>query len=192
VNIGDVQIFLRSLGTLLAAHQGKKPAADFDAFCDALDPFRDQTLAAFAPFLVAAAEFQRTGIVPAKPSRPRKPATPKAALKRKDDVQAIEEAAASLQGLFDRATDPTLSHEAIEAEVARIERAFDMEGLKAVARRFGLTSGLTTKANVKSRILARIAERKARHERGEVIGEVARTRGSPTGGVNELDSNEGE
>ena len=80
-----------------------------------------------------------------------------------------------LQGLFERATDPTLSHEAIEAEVSRIEREFDGEGLKAVARKFGVSSGLSSKGATKSKILGRIAERKGRHERGEVIGEVART-----------------
>jgi len=181
VNIGDVQIFLRNLGALLAAHQGKKPAADFDTFCDGLDPFREQALGAFSQLLRDAAEYQRTGILPAQPAKKaRKPATPRAGtakqpLKKKDDVQAVDEAAATLQTLFDSATDPTLTHEAIEAEVGRIEREFDGEGLKAVARKFGVTSGLTSKGATKSKILGRIAERKGRHERGEVIGEVART-----------------
>jgi hypothetical protein len=180
VNIGDMQVFLRHLGTLLAAHQGKKPAADFDAFCDALDPFCDQALGTFAQFLRDAAEYQRTGILPAQPAKARKPAgpksgTPKPALKKKDDVTAIDDAAAALQMLFDRATDATLTHEAIEAYVSGMEREFDAEGLKAVARKFGISSGLTSKSAVKAKILGRIAERKGRHERGEVIGEVART-----------------
>jgi hypothetical protein len=181
VNIGDVQSFLRNLGTLLAAHQAKKPAADFDAFCNGLDPFRDQALETFAVFLNTAAEYQRTGILPVQPvKKARKPAAPKTgtakpALKKKDDMHAVEEAAALLQNLFDRATDPTLTHEAIEAEVNRIEREFDGEGLKAVARKFGVSSGLSSKGATKAKILGRIAERKGRHERGEVIGEVART-----------------
>jgi hypothetical protein len=180
VNIGDMQAFLRHLSTLLAAHQGKKPAAEFDAFCDALDPFRDQAIATFAHFLRDAAEYQRTGIVPAQPVKARKPAapksgTPKQALKKKDDVAAVDEAAAVLQTLFDRATDATLTHEAIEAYVSGIEREFDAGGLKAVARKFGISSGLTNKTAVTAKILGRIAERKGRHERGEVIGEVART-----------------
>jgi hypothetical protein len=181
VNIGDVQSFLRNLGSLLAAHQAKKPATDFDAFCGGLEPFREQSLATFAQLLRDAAEYQRTGILPVQPAKKaRKPATPKAGtakqvLKKKDDVQAVDAAAATLQGLFDRATDPALTHEAIEAEVSRIEREFDFEGLKAVARKFGVSSGLTTKSATGSKILGRIAERKGRHERGEVIGEVART-----------------
>lgn len=178
MNIADVQSFLRHLGTLLAAHQGKKPAADFEAFCDGLEPFREQALATFAQFLRDAAEYQRTGILPVQPAKKaRKPSAPSAAkplLKKKDDIKAIEEAVAMLQGLFDRATDPTLSHEAIEAEIGRIEREFDGEGLKAVARKFGVSSGLSSKGATKSKILGRIAERKGRHERGEVIGEVAR------------------
>jgi hypothetical protein len=180
VNIGDVQSFLRNLGALLAAHQGKKPAANFDAFCDGLDPFRDQALGTFAQFLRDAAEYQRTGIIPAQSAKARKPATPKSGtpkhkLKNKDDGQAIDEAAAVLQALFDRATDATLTHEMIESEVNRIDREFDAAGLKAVARRFGISSGLSTKGAVKAKLLGRIAERKGRHERGEVIGEVART-----------------
>jgi hypothetical protein len=181
VNIGDVQTFLRNLGSLLAAHQGKKLATDFDAFCDGLEPFREQALATFAQLLRDAAEYQRTGILPVQPAKKaRQPATPKAGaakqpLKKQDDAQAVDQAAAVLQGLFDRATDPALTHEAIEAEVGRIEREFDGAGLKAVARKFGVTSGLSSKAATKAKILGRIAERKGRHERGEVIGEVART-----------------
>jgi hypothetical protein len=181
VNVGDLQQFLRSLGTLLAANQGKAPAKEFDAFCDGLAPFRDQGVAAFAQFLRDAEEYKRTGAVPASRKaaarKPRavKPAAPKRQpLKKKDDVQAVEEAAAVLQGLYDRATDPALTHEAIEAEVDRIDREFDGEGLKAVARKFGITSGLTSKGAAKAKVLARIAERKGRHERGEVIAEVAR------------------
>src|SRR5262249_29170503 len=151
--------FLRNLGTLLAAHQGKKPAADFDAFCDGLDPFRDQPIGDFTRFLHDAAEYHRTGIVPVPARGSRRPAAgrpsiSKQPLKRKDDVQAVEEAAASLQGLFDRATDRTLSHEMIESEVSRIEQAFDAEGLKAVARKFGITSGLSSKTAARAKILS--------------------------------------
>jgi hypothetical protein len=176
VNVGDVQICLRNLAGLLAAHQGKKPAADFEAFCDGLDPFREQAIGVFGQFLRDAAEYQRTGIVPvaAKGIRAAKPSSTKTALKKKDDLPAIEEAIAALQQLFDRATDPGLTHEAIESAVGQIEKTFDAEGLKAVARRFGVTSGLTSKSATSAKILGRIAERKGRHERGEVIGEVAR------------------
>lgn len=179
MNIGDLQGFLRSLSGLLAAHQGKKPAGDFDAFCDGLEPFRDQPIPAFTLLLGAADEYRRTGVLPAVPAgRARKPAArtagAKTALKKKDDLQAVAEAAAALQQLLDRATDPALTHEAIEAEVARIETAFDSDGLKAVARQFGIASGLSSKAATKAKILGRIAERKGRHERGEVIAEVAR------------------
>ena len=176
MTIGDVQTCLRSLAELLAAHQGKKPAADFDAFCAGLDPFREQAIGAFAQFLRDAADYQRTGIVPApaKAARTaRKATTAKAALKKKDDLPAIEEAVATLQQLFNRATDASLTHEAIEAAVGQIERTFDAEGLKAVARKFGVTSGLSSKSATSAKILGRIAERKGRHERGEVIGEVA-------------------
>jgi hypothetical protein len=182
MNVGDVQGFLRQLGVLLKVNQGGKPAAEFEAFCGGLEPFKDQPVGAFAQFLHLAEEYKRTGVVPVptgkraarKPAAPKAPKAPKVALKKKDDVQAVDEAAARLKGLYDRATDPALTHEAIEQEVGRIEREFDGEGLKEVARKFGISSGLTGKAAAKKKILDRIAERKGRHERGEVIAEVAR------------------
>lgn len=180
MTIGDVQTCLRSLAGLLAAHQGKKPAADFDAFCAGLDPFQKQPIGVFAQFLRDAAEYQRTGIVPvpAKAGRTSRAtsaraSSTKSALKKKDNLSAIEEAVATLQQLFERATDASLTHEAIEAAVGQIERTFDAEGLKAVARKFGVTSGLSSKTATSAKILGRIAERKGRHERGEVIGAVA-------------------
>jgi hypothetical protein len=187
VNVGDLQGFLRTLGALLAANQGGKPAAEFEAFCATLEPFREQSVGTFAQFLQDAAEYKRTGKVPESVSKRgpgRKqpvPATgaPKPALKKKDDLQAVEEAAACLLGLYDRASDPTLSHTAIETEVNRIDREFDAEGLKAVARRFGITSGLTGKAAARTKILNRIAERKGQHERGAVIAEIAQASAPP-------------
>jgi hypothetical protein len=183
MNVGDVQGFLRQLGALLRANQGGKPAADFDAFCEGLGPFTEQPIGAFAQFLRDAEEYRRTGQV-AMPARKaaRKaavPRGPRAALKRKDDVQSVEAAAAQLQGLYDRATDPALTHEEVEKEVERIEREFDTEGLKAVARKFGVSSGLTGKAATKRKILDRIAERKGRHERGMVIAELAKAPPAP-------------
>lgn len=182
MNVGDVQGFLRQLGVLLKANQGGKPAAEFEAFCGGLEPFKDQAIGVFAQFLQLADEYKRTGIVPVptgkraarKPAAPKAPKAPKVVLKKKDDVQAVEEAAARLKGLYDRATDPALTHEAVEKEVERVEKEFDGEGLKAVARKFGISSGLTGKAAAKKKILDRIAERKGRHERGEVIAEVAK------------------
>jgi hypothetical protein len=187
VNVGDLQGFLRTLGALLAANQGGKPAAEFEAFCAGLEPFREQSVGVFAQFLQDAAEYKRTGKVPepvGKRGAGRRQAGPKAgapkpALKKKDDLEAVEAAAACLQALYDRATDPTLSHTAIETEVNRIDREFDAEGLKAVARRFGITSGLSGKAAARTKILNRIAERKGQHERGAVIAGIAQASAPP-------------
>jgi hypothetical protein len=187
VNVGELQGFLRHLGTLLAANKGATPGGEFQAFCDGLEPFKEQSIGFFAQFLrETAEEYKRTGAhipigrkVQARARGASKAQTLKPALKKKDDVQAVTEAAARLQGLYDRATDSTLSHEAIEAEVSRIGGEFDAEGLKAVARKFGITSGLTGKAATAKKIMNRIAERKGRHERGQVITEIAKGPATP-------------
>jgi hypothetical protein len=177
VTVGDVQTFLRSLSALLAANQGGKPATEFEAFCAGLDPFQTWKVADLAQFLKTAEQYQRTGELPVptgrggRAAKPRATKTAKVPLKKKTDVEDVQAAAAKLRDLYERATDPALSHEQIEAEVAQIHAAFDTEGLKAVAKEFGVSSGLTSKDAARARILHRITERKGRHERNQVIAE---------------------
>jgi hypothetical protein len=179
VNVAELQDFLRHLGALLEASKGSsaKLGADFQALCDGLDPFKDQTVVAFAQFLRKAEEYHRTGLIPESGKKPatRKPAakTTKPVLKKKDDVPAVEAAAASLQRLYERTSDLALTHEEIEKEVDRIDAEFDGDGLKAVAKKFGITSGIRSKKDARDRILKRIADRKGQTERGEVIAQQA-------------------
>jgi hypothetical protein len=179
VNVGDLQNFLRNLGALLEANKGATPAKDLQAVCEGLEPFKGRSVADFAHFLKVAEEYHRTGKIPEttgrKPSA-RKPAAPKApkpARKKKDDVQAVETAAAALQRLYDRAPDAALSYEEIEKEVDRIDAEFDVEGLKAVAKKFGVTSTMKGKGDAKKKIRDRIADRKGHTERGQVITQQA-------------------
>jgi hypothetical protein len=178
VNVADLQGVLKSLGDFLAAHQGKKPAEAFEAFRHALEPFRDLPLDQFARFLHQAEEYHRTGIVPAGPkkaAREKKPAQPKApkvVLKTKEDVEAIRHAAAELQSLYERATDPALDYGEIERTVERISKEFDTNGLKAVAKEFGAGSGAKTKDAARNNIQEKIKARKGRHERNETTSPV--------------------
>jgi hypothetical protein len=187
VNVGDIHIFLKSLGSLLAAHKGKSPADDFEAFSAALEPFKDQGLDSFARFLRDADEYKRTGKVSISEGKKgrgaaggsRKTSASKPKLKTKDDTEAIQNAVARLQTHYDRYADPTLTHAMIEAEVEQISGEFDVEGLKAVARGFDLKSGLTSKNAVKGKILNRIIERKGRYDRSEAFSAASTPVSSP-------------
>lgn len=182
MNVGDVQSFLNNLAALLKAHKGDKPAAGFEAFCSGLEPFKELPINDFAQFLRDAAEYKRTGIVPVPEGKKgrgarttaKKTATPKPKPKTKADTDAIRDAATRLQALYDRFADPALTQAVIEAEVNRIDKEFDTEGLKAVARAFGITSGLSSKSAAKGKILNRIVERKDRYERSEAFSAGAK------------------
>ncbi len=182
MNVGELQSFLRHLGTLLEANKGAKLGADFQALCEGLEPFKDRPVADFAHFLRVAEELHRTGKLPEsavkkpaarKSAPPKPPKPPKPVLKKKGDTEAVETAAAVLQRLYDRATDPALTHEEIERELDRIEAEFDPNGLKEVAKKFGIKSGMRGKADAKKQIHDRIASRKGQAERGQVIARQA-------------------
>lgn len=176
MNVGHVQHFLKTVGAFLKDQHGPKPATEFEAFCAGLEPFKELPLDAFAQFLHDAAEYKRTGVVPVTGKKGRtakatdKPApVPKVKPKTKNDAEAIRNAAARLQALYDRFADPTLTTAVIDAEVERVDKEFDGDGLKAVARAFGITSGISTKKAAKDKIRTRIVERKDRYERSEAF-----------------------
>jgi hypothetical protein len=174
VTVGDVQGLLNGLAALLAANQGEKPASEFQAFCAGLEPFKHLPVRQFAQVLRDAAG-QLSGGAASGPASPQAdsagpaprsgPASSRSGLHTKDDAEAVARAVAELKALYDRFTDPTLTPMGIEAEVERLGREFDVGGLKAVARGFGITSGIDTKIATKKKLVARIVERKGRHDR---------------------------
>jgi hypothetical protein len=186
VNVGDVQTFLTNVANLLSGNKGATPASEFAAFCSALDPFKEQSLSVFAQFLRDADGYKQNGTIPVsevkkKPTRnaARKKASPKLILKSKDDAEGIQSAVSRLQRLYDRFADPTLTHSIIEVEVEQISAEFDPEGLKAVARQFGITSGVKSKPTAKAKILNRIVERKGSFERSEAFSAPSTPLSSP-------------
>lgn len=172
--IADLHSFLVSLEALLRANQGAKVATEFAAFCSGLEPFKELSVGDFAAFLRQAEEFKRTGQVPipADGKRPKAGAAsaatgtkPKQPLRNKNDHDAINQTVERLKALQARFADPSLSQEEARAEVDRAEREFDGEGLKAVARAFGIKGSLSSKTAARDRLHEAITERKARHER---------------------------
>jgi hypothetical protein len=178
MNVGDLQRFVGSLGTLFASRQGS-PQADMVALGEALEPFKDLPLPTFTAFLRQAKEYKETGKVTT--SGPAKKAsgggagrTPKAPVKTKADAAAIQQAVDKLEILYSGAADPDLTYVTIEMTVKQIHDEFDAGGLKEVAKGFGLTSGVTSKKACLEKIEHKIKERKARNERGTVIANAAK------------------
>lgn len=169
MTVRDLQTFLKNLAALLASQQGAKPGGEFDSFAQGLEPFADWQIGTLGQFLRDADEYRRTGRVPepaakAKTTRARATrAAPK--LATASNVEAVEAAVARLRAMHDRYDDPTLTQSEIEAVAEQLSGQFDANGLKAVARGFGISSGLTSKAATKGKIVAHVMERRERHER---------------------------
>jgi hypothetical protein len=175
MNVGDIQTLLTSLGGFLAAHQGVKLAKDFETFCSGLEPFKEMSIGDFAKLLREVAEKPTDAEPHAEEKKPRggrsaaKTGAPKGKPKTKDDTEAIQNAVSQLQALYDRYADPTLTQSIIETEVERINGEFDTDGLKVVARTFGIAVSLGSKRAAKQKILERIVERKGHYERSEAF-----------------------
>ncbi len=188
MNVGDLQKFFDSLGTLFAAKTGN-PHADMAALSAALDPFTELSLSAFTAFLHLAKEYKETGILTPAANKGRAPTgkgrTAKAAVKTKTDVVAIQEAVDELERLFSRSADQDLTYATIETTVQRIQDSFDKDALKEVAKGFNITSGVGTKKGCREKIEHKIKERKARNERGEVIAAAAKIASSPEGAADD-------
>ena len=124
MNVAELQQHVRSMSQFLQAAGGSAGVvSDLDYLGQCLEPFRAHKLRVFAEFLVRAEAYAR-GEVPIgkKPAAPRKPAAPK---KPAQDPEQARRAAEHLFDLYNRAADPAVTAEAIEAAV---------EGLKPLKK----------------------------------------------------------
>jgi len=174
MTIADLGRFLGSLSELLGAHQGKKVAEDFAALCKGLEPFAEFPVPRFSEFLRAAAEeYKRSGSVAVDTLKPAKRPTAKktAAAKKsgKDDVEAIGQAVAGLNDLYNRVIDPAVTYPMVDDRMKELDAKFDTNGLKAVAVGFGVTSGLTSKKAALDKMAKKIKDRKAAHLSSQAI-----------------------
>jgi len=166
MKVADLQQFLRHIGPFAkAAGASDKVSADLDRVGQCLEPFREQSVADFSDFLAKTIEhYTRTGefaqIV--KPAKGRaKTSTPKA------PKISLTDAAATFQGLYDRAIDPTLEYSTIDAEIDKFT-PLTIPQLKELAKTVGITlSGKGTKPVILDAFKNRIKERKGSHERNQ-------------------------
>src|SRR5262249_42348427 len=127
--------------------------------------------------VLAAAQGVDPTAMPGGPKRraasPRQPKAAKPTQKKASDTAAVADAIAELQLLYESAKDPDCTFDTIKQTVQRIHDGFDANGLKAVAKGFGLTAGLTNKGVTKERIEKKITDRKGAAERGDSIERAA-------------------
>jgi hypothetical protein len=126
VNVADLQKHLNDLTLFVETSGGKKGAAELRAVADGLQPFRELSLKELVGILARAAE------PPGREAPARKAAAPRK--KPRADPGPV---AKRLRELYDRATDPTVTREHIDAELKGLE-PLSKDGLKTVARALDL------------------------------------------------------
>src|SRR5262249_30553696 len=119
-------------------------------------------LPALADFLAKAEEYHRTGVLPAS-------ATPKRGAGRtrtpKPAPITVPEAAQRVMALYERAADPELQYEAIETEIAALDKALSQKDMIALAGEVGINKPLKTKKAARDEIKRKITDRKGSFER---------------------------
>jgi hypothetical protein len=158
VTVAELQLLLNDLGKFLRAAESSRVAGELEEICAKLQPFREYRLRAFADFLVKADEYSR-GVLAPKPARSR-------ARKSKSDPQAIDQACQQLVQLYDRAVEPDVSVELIEAAVATLESLDAPKArLDELARSMGFAQKFRSKADVLKAVRQKIVGRKGAFDR---------------------------
>src|SRR5262249_50742357 len=108
VTVAELQLLLSDLSRFLRAAASSQAAAELEYVSAKLLPFGQYKLRAFADFLEKAEAYSRGEPAPKKPAR---------AGKVKADPTALDQACERVRQLYDRAIDPAVGVEQIEAAV---------------------------------------------------------------------------
>lgn len=137
MQVAQLRMFVENLARFLAESGGTQVGRELQRAADALRPFDQRTIAQFEEFLKRADQFDRTGQVPvSKRAGAGQSAT---------DEAKVAQAAEMMRQLYDRATDPALSYQQIDAEVAKLNRTLNKNEAVAVAERLGVPRKKTKK-----------------------------------------------
>lgn len=118
MTVGDLDRYLRNLADAIGKAKGVTDG--LTATADALLPFGDMQLPAFAAFLRDAKQYKETGILPAAPVKGGKKAAAKPAAAPKPDPKTLLEL---VKDLHARAlSDPTITREVVERQVNAFEK----------------------------------------------------------------------
>lgn len=162
MKVASLQRLLAQFGPFIKdAGAAEKVAAELDRAVECLEPFKDKTLGEFNDFLRRSDEFDRTGAL-APPAKPAKvPRTPKPA------AITIDEAAARVTALYDRATDPALDYATIDREIDAL-CVLTSAHLKEVAKKANVTlPSKATKPSIVGELKRKVKDRKASFERNQ-------------------------
>jgi hypothetical protein len=162
MTVADLKQHLTDLAKLLDAAGGRQVAKDFALMAEGLTPFAGQSLAEFTRLLALAHEYRTTG----KLTPPPKAARAAKLAKAKTDPAAV---AAALRALYDRAGDPALPLEQINAELGQLA-GLTKPGLLIVAERMEL-AGLKAKKvdDIKAAIRQKVLDRRSSAQRGQLM-----------------------
>ena len=156
MNVASVQKHFRDLAAMLADTRGATTVvAELSAVADGLAPFRTQSLAEFAAFLRRAEEYQRLGKLEPLP-------TPRAGRKTTTTAVPPQEVIRRVGALYERVTDPKLTTEVIDAELALVDqlKVADLHTLAEAIGNLGVVKGLKQKADKASAIKKFIRDRR--------------------------------
>ena len=135
MNVVVMQQHFRELSALIrSAGAASKLVEEFLAVATALEPFREQSVGAFASFLVRADEFDKTGKVTVIATKPKRVAAPKAArITKPSDAEILTR----LSTLYEGILNPNLTDETIEAELLLVDQ-LKGAGLQTLATTVGI------------------------------------------------------
>jgi hypothetical protein len=159
VTVAELQLLLSDLGKFLRASEAAKVAGELDFISVKLQPFREYKLRAFADFLEQAEAYSRGALASGKSKGGRQ-------RKAKPAEATAEQACQRTLDLYNRAIDPSVTGEQIEAAVKALE---GMDPAKArlddLARQMGYSQKFKSKADVLKAIRQKIIGRKGAFER---------------------------
>jgi hypothetical protein len=150
-------MFLSDLGKFLRVSESAKVAGELEYLSARLQPFKDSKLKAFADFLEQAEAISRGAPAPKGKGGGKK---------GKADPAAVEQGCQIVLELYNKAIDPSVTVEQIEAAVRSLE---DLDPTKArldeLARQIGFAQKFKGKADVVKAIRQKIVGRKGAFER---------------------------
>lgn len=157
MKVAELRQFLVSLAGPVEASGGKSVAADLRRAADGLGPFDGETVAGFADFLALAKQYKETGVFAAA-------AKPKARA-AKAPALSPDDAAAAYEALYERGVTESLPDAAIDAELARLDKALSKDDLVALAKRVGVHKALKTKKDAVAELRRRVVDRRDTRDR---------------------------
>jgi hypothetical protein len=165
MKVAALQSFVSSLlGPLQDAGVSEKARTELLKMTDCLSPFAALDVGVFADFLTLAEGYRVTGVVPLPTGKAAKPSKPRVA---KPPPLSVTEAAQRVLAIYERARDPNLPDQEIDALMGDIKKAFGRKKEPPIelAQQVGITKNLKTGTAALEEIRRMIEDRKRNADR---------------------------